>query len=258
MLPFLRSIVLAAVVILLAVSFPAANHYYDAVDPPSDSPVLDAIATHNLAQLRRVTEGPLIEAMDRNEMTPLMTALQMEDAEAVKDLLARGANVNHASQTMGSPLLTALAVGNVEMAKLLIERHATVNYQTSGGDTPLLAAIRGGDRACLDLILASGADRYPAGARRNALTEAAASDHEIELVRYLIALKFDPNWIARDGVPPIVSATAYNAELCVQALLDAGADPDLADRAGRTARNAAQASADLQRILLKWDGDEDA
>jgi len=256
LLPFnlfaiLRLTVLAIVVLVLAFSFSAANHSYNAMDPPSDWPVLDAIASHDLNRLRCATEGSRIETGDGNKNPPLVTAILMDNVDAAKDLISRGADVNHASETVGSPLLIAADIGDPEITKLLIEHHADVNFQTPDGDTTLLAAVRGGNFACIDLLLASGADRYLPGARRNGLTEATASDETIDLVRHLLDLKFDPNWIGRDGTPPIVSAAAYDSELCVQALLAAGADPDLPDKQGRTARDAAKPFANLAAYFTK-------
>jgi ankyrin repeat protein len=247
----LRLAIFAIVIATVLLSFPAADHYYNAVDPPSEWPVCDALNHRDLGALRRATEGSKIELPDQVGVTPLVVAIYMDNIDAVNDLLTRGANVNHTGATFGSPLITALATCNPSIARLLIDHHAEANYQSPDGDMPLLAAIRGGDRKCVDLVIAAGADHAPAGIRRSPLSEAAASDGTVDMLRYLLALKIDPNFVGRDGVPAVVSAAAYGCPQCVNELLAAGADPSLADRSGRTAWSVSASMPDVRAVLAR-------
>jgi ankyrin repeat protein len=247
--PFLRITILIAVIATVLTSFPVAQHYYNSIDPPSEWQVSDALAAHDLVALRRATEGALIEAPDPSGITPLMVAIYRGYQPAVEDLIARGANPNHSSEGCGSPLIAALATNRLNVAKLLIDHHAEVNYLSPTGDMPLLAAVRGGDQTCVDLILSAGANPAAPGIRGNPLNEADVNDENLPMVRHLLALKFDPNAVGRDGVPPIVAAAGFGAPKCVQTLLECGANAQLADAAGRTAWSISQSFPGVRAVL---------
>ena len=67
----------------------------------------------------------------------LLQALNRVDLEGIKDLLAKGADVNAKDDDGGTPLLIAVTLGNKEIAELLIANGADVNVKDKHGGTPL-------------------------------------------------------------------------------------------------------------------------
>ncbi len=66
-------------------------------------------------------------AQDVNEA--LLVAARKSDVAAVKELLAKGADVNAKTQYGATPLSYACDRGNFEIVKLLLERGANVNVK---------------------------------------------------------------------------------------------------------------------------------
>src|SRR5262249_14845034 len=110
-------------------------------------------------------------------LTPLINASGNRNLEAVKLLLAKGANVNAVSKTQDlpriqtgivefggwTPLLMAVPFGPPEIVKTLMDAGAKVNVQDYRGFSPLMLAAAT-DRAnpeIVRLLLARSADTRP-------------------------------------------------------------------------------------------------
>ena len=74
----------------------------------------------------------------------LYDKVEQNDIEAVKKLLAEGADINEQVEVGGAgtmtPLLAACFYRYEDMAKLLIAKGADINIKTATGQTPLMFA----------------------------------------------------------------------------------------------------------------------
>jgi ankyrin repeat protein len=214
-------------------------------DPAKVRGLLDAAADPNF---RNTLTG----------VTPLAAAAFYGRLEAAELLIARGARIDNVPWGLkddriaasGLPadqreLLKAVARGDtalissvrrddVAAVRMLLERHAPVGQPNRAGDTPGVLAVRSGNAAIVHELLAHGLDpdatRYP------------------PRVNYLLA------HVARgEGTPPLlIAAVQTGRQEVVEALLKAGADPDIRDPQGRTALYWAAAGnqADIIRLLI--------
>lgn len=108
-------------------------------------------------------------------LTPLMNAAGNRNIEAVKLIMAKGAQVNAVSKTEGlpkiqtgtvefggwTPLLMAAAFGPPESVKVLLDARARIDAQDYRGYTPLMLAV-GTDRydpRIVNMLVADGADQ---------------------------------------------------------------------------------------------------
>ena len=158
----------------------------------SDAPLMAAARTLNVASIKRLLEGGAttdrlpelpfvaasrghvpalaalldggadIEALDPQQRTPLLVAVDEGRTEIVRLLLKRGASTEGAprgDRRQTRPLIQAARFGFDEIAQLLIE--AGANIESSGGQprsTPLIAAARSGQLPTVKLLLDAGAD----------------------------------------------------------------------------------------------------
>jgi len=80
------------------------------------------------------------------------------NAEAVRLLLAHGADVKACDVDHRTPLHMAVTCGAVEIAQLLIEHGADVNARAADGVTPLHIAAARGDKSIIALLTRHGAN----------------------------------------------------------------------------------------------------
>ena len=87
------------------------------------------------------------------ELTPLHAAIQNDQSESVKLLIARGANVYLATEGESSPLFLAALYAGVEIGEMLLEAGAEIDDGNPKKRTPLHAAAVTGNVEMLNLLL---------------------------------------------------------------------------------------------------------
>ena len=89
----------------------------------------------------------------------LVETIRKQDLEAVKQALAKGADLEAPDPLLGvTPLNWASLLGNVEIARMLIEKGADINGRNRDGNQPLHNASFLGRAAIVELLLNNGAD----------------------------------------------------------------------------------------------------
>jgi ankyrin repeat protein len=146
------------------------------------------LGTSALTEASIIGSAPIVEALlkagadpnfrNQDGETPLMAAARSGKVDAAKALLAAGADIN-AKESWGgqSAIMWAAAQGQADMVKFLASKDASLNDHgkvnqwerkiiqeprpkdmNKGGFTPLLYAAREGCVACVQNLLAAGAD----------------------------------------------------------------------------------------------------
>ncbi len=161
----------------------------------------------------------------------LMEAAREGDAQAVRSLLAQGADVNAAEGDGMTALHLAAEGGHDEVLEILISASAQVDARTRiGSYTPLHLASRSGHSSAVTKLLDAGAD-FGAVTTNSGVTPlhlASAAIGGEEAVVALLSHGADPN--AREsaaGQTPLIFAASSNRATAVRALLEGGANPDL-------------------------------
>lgn len=115
--------------------------------PPHTAPEGSSART-SAAALRQTWEGELLRAARGSSSS---------DTEAVRELIALGANLSCRDGDEETPLMKAAWAGNVETTKLLIAAGADLESRNWEGKTPLMAAAIYGHAAAVDHLLKAGA-----------------------------------------------------------------------------------------------------
>jgi len=130
---------------------------------------------------------PAPDARSPDGFTPLHIAVFARNEDAVRTLLAAGADPNElstASFARVTPLGTAATFGATDLAAILLEHGADTERTAEHGNTPLHSAAANGNRALVELLLAHGADRRARLADGRSAADLAANDEIRALVVY--------------------------------------------------------------------------
>ena len=134
------------------------------VGPNGDSVLMVAARHGKPGMVKTVLDArPRINVRNAFGETALMLAVFQGHTEVVRQLLTRGAEVNHSGWT---PLMYAAARDRVEIARILISQGAQPNAQAENGTTALMMAAREGHLKMVLVLLEHGAElnqKTPAG-----------------------------------------------------------------------------------------------
>ena len=185
----------------------------------------------------------------------LHQAAREGDLESIKSILANEKiEVDSTLDNSYTALAYASAGGHVSVAKELLAQGADVNLQTRFSKSPLNHAIGGGSQEACELLIDAGARLDLRNDNGSSLLHEAAFWGQDDMVPFLISKGLKVNDKGqRYGATPLLyvinrangaaDIEAANKFIsCAKALLKHGADPDLANNAGKSARSIAAES----------------
>lgn len=163
------------------------------------SEIADAASAGDLAGVRAlIADGHEVDAPQPDGTTALIWAAYHSDVELVRSLLDAGARVDAANEFGVTPLLQASRLGATAVVAALLEAGADPELAHPEGVTPLMSAAGAGRPDAVELLLEHGADANAADAfqQQTALMWAAAEGH-LPVVDALLAAGADPDLRAR-------------------------------------------------------------
>uniref|UniRef100_UPI003AAB8214 ankyrin repeat and SOCS box protein 14 n=1 Tax=Centroberyx gerrardi TaxID=166262 RepID=UPI003AAB8214 len=202
--------------------------------------------------------GARPDSQDQDQDSPLVVAIRSDRSDLVKLLLSRGSTVNQRGLNGRRPLHEASRLGRTALAALLLEAGAAPDPRSHYGLTPLALAAQGGhlqvvetllrrrvdvlsqahdeasilyeacssgDPAVIDLLLQHGADGNVAKHTGHLPIHRAAHHGHPQALELLIPVT-SQEAVDDSGMSPLHSAAAGGHTHCIQALLDAGYDPN--------------------------------
>ncbi len=108
------------------------------------------------------------------------------NSRTVRDLIARGANVNYPDEELGDrPLHRAAMEGHIEAARALVELGADVNAADNLGSRPLHWAADGGHTAMVHLLIEKGAQVNAVDSDHQAASHRARENKHSEVAALL-------------------------------------------------------------------------
>lgn len=232
------------------------------------TPVAELAARHSWATLAAVASadrGDLVLALidagvavnppqDRVFATVLHAAVDLQNAELIRGLLARGADANLGARHE-SPLMIAARGESAEILTMLLDAGADPTWTTADGRHALHWAVDQPQH--LPLLLARGA-------RRDDLVHTplltAVREGSVAAAKHLLAHGARVDVRDERGQTPLCIAIGKGAEELARLLLEAGASPTFMDRSdGETPLTAAakRGSVPLLELLLAHGGSLD-
>ena len=187
------------------------------------APLADAAEHRNSGLVRELlAKGADVNAPQVDGMTALHWAVNNDDAEMAGQLVRSRANVNATNRYGVPPLSTACTNGNAALVRLLLDAGANANASLPGGETVLMTAARVGSLEAVKALLARGANPNAQERRdQTALMWAAAEGHAT-VVRALIEAGSTINATLPSGFTPLFFAVREGHIDVVRVLLEAG------------------------------------
>lgn len=169
--------------------------------------------------------------------TPLLRAVANDEADLVRDLIAKGERVNRNDDDLGgiTPLFLAVENNNIEIARLLIEAGARVNARDHEQQTPLMEVDSETAPELVALLINSGAEVDLTDEEGNTALMFAASDSESGVLRVMIDAGASIDLTNAEGVSALMRAAQDDMVDNVRLLLYAGANATIRNNEGKTA-----------------------
>jgi ankyrin repeat protein len=198
-----------------------------AFSPACAAPIHDAARDGAVQTVKNLlAEDPsLIDARDENGCTPLILACRGEQADIVKYLIAKGAEVNAADKNSTTALHVAAASGQSDIVQRLIDAGAGLDPPDYERQTPLhYAATEGHDRVAR-ILVKKGADLEARNVyERTPLLLVARESGSAPIARALLDAGADVNAQDRWGGTPLELAAWRGFGDVIDLLMDHGAD----------------------------------
>ena len=258
-----RNLIVAGV--LGGALFLQAHRFAPVQDAPAPLPpdsFARAVATRNHLLLDLcLAEGVDVNGRDAEGRTALMVAMLQRDHVLVRRLLEGGANADIGDNSGRTPLMVAAAEGEIDLLGEFLSRsqapdavdaqgHSAAHHAVAAGQLRalelllpalpdiqapaadgrdlLVMACDSGNLQIVETVLARGPGDLPWTSRTNAALQTALGSGKTDLTRLLLAKHAGPPTTEGTNVPLLAHAVVSEDLATLQALLAAGADPNVA------------------------------
>jgi len=213
--------------LLIGLALPLATRAV--ADPPKDQALIAAAQQGDLAGVRRLlSEGADVAGRDARRQTALLVATQGNHVEVARALVEAGADVNAQADNLDSPYLLAGARGHLEILDLTLAHGADLASTNRYGGTALIPACERGHVETVRRLIQAGVavdhvNRLGWTGLLEAIILSDGGPRHVEIVRLLLDAKADPNLADKDGVKPLAHARQRGYRAIEALLLAAGA-----------------------------------
>jgi len=194
----------------------------------------EAVINEKIDAVHRMLDaGANINALDKNNKTPLALGVGAESEEIVRTLLDRGADIVHQSC---SALEESISFQQSKLFPVLMEYGPDINAAGEDGTTPLMRAMQYGHSKVVTALLDAGADATALNKNNQNALFFLSRKCDTSVIKRLIKGGADINQRDTYGRTPILNAMVGNHYIDdnIKALVKAGADLNVTDEYGRS------------------------
>jgi ankyrin repeat protein len=169
------------------------------------------------------------------------SAIQQDNADEVRHLLARGFDPNTVNESGQTGLFMACSLGSNKVVKVLLAAPGIEpEVRNKNGESALMLAAIKGETELVKLLVDGGADVNKTGWTPLHYAASSTSPNALEIARYLLDNAAYIDAESPNGTTPLMMAAMYGSSAVLNLLLDEGADASLRNQQGLTAIDFAQ------------------
>ncbi|WP_338669150.1 ankyrin repeat domain-containing protein [Pseudodesulfovibrio methanolicus] len=201
----------------------------------------DATTTRILVAIEQRDNANIQNSFGQNIIIRLISLKAPDPEDSFRTLAAMGADLNIVDKDHLTPLLYAIGSGDFEATKALLKLGAESEIPGKSPNALHFAL----SRHCFKearLLLDSGVNVNVLGPNRDTPLHQACLAAPRELIAHMLALGAMVNAREKTGLTPLHAAAFRGDPAIVKLLLDAGANPEIEDNNGRTAKDWAVAA----------------
>ena len=192
-------------------------------------------------------------AVSRDYSTALVRAVDNDDIDEVRDLIARGENVNGKDENYDNitPLFVAVENGDREIVRLLLDSGAKVNVRDRNKQTPLMRIDDEASAELVEILVQAGAKLNLSDNEGSTALIYAAANASTDVLRALIDSGADVNIANKAGETPLMKAADKGDIESVRLLLISGANVNARDKEGDNAWDYADED-EIEELLVSF------
>ncbi len=177
-----------------------------------------------------MSQTPASDEKLRHYSDSLISEAKVGNLVAVRELIKKGANVNHSTPAGTTALMHAADNGHTEMARIILDKSPDVNAADKNGATALIGASSNGHLEIVKILVENGASVNMRGKTPNQDALMTASDYgRTEIVRFLLDNGADPNSHNSEDYSALMAAALHGHFEVVRILVERGAEVDAVD-----------------------------
>ena len=199
---------------------------------PAHSRALHVAAASNELEALKflIANGADLEVRNQYGDTPLNAATYSDQLEAAKILIEAGADINTSNNSGRSPLYNACLSKKTELAELLINKKANINSTDHFGLAPLHVATIYQLPGIVNILLSRGAHIDIRSDTGMTPLHYAIGNNDTEMVKLILSKGADINLKSNDGVEPLLYYAGADDEKMTRLMLDHGARVNIVGR----------------------------
>ena len=169
-----------------------------------DLPINRAIYDDNIAEVRRLSKGALLDKPDSQGYTPLMVAAAADQNQVVEDFMARGASLKISGPKGDTAFHLACKNAGVTVVSMFLRYAELLDIRGAEGRTPLMSSIQSSKADVAELLLDSTGDVEASDEDGKTALHYAAIAGKKEVARLLIVNHgADKNKMTKFGWTPL-------------------------------------------------------
>ena len=183
-----------------------------------------------------VDHGADVNATNKKNVTALMIACKKGNKEAINALLNAGADPNITDDMGATCIHHAVAEGcSKDVLETIVDHGANVNARNKKKVTALMLACKKRNKDVVKVLLDAGADPNIAdGMGATCIHHAVAESCTKDVLETIVNHGADVNATCKEKVTALMLACEKESKDAINVLLDARADPNMADHTGAT------------------------